>query len=174
MKTREHAGITTVRFDLVTRSFGRERWGNDIAGDAFLLEEARQHEATGPGFVTNPQFFVWMAQLAHELFDAVKGVGDLSIVPDFSVTPCFGDGDGNIFGMDIEAQIQYFFVHICGVLVAHYLVRPAGTPCPSPNMRIGPELAEGQPAIPMRPAHHAFFNQTCCASNLLAQIGPQP
>jgi hypothetical protein len=27
------------------------------------------------------------------------------------------DGDGNVFGMDIKAQIQYFFAHRCGVLV---------------------------------------------------------
>lgn len=140
VKAREHAGITTVCFDLVTRSFGRERGGNDITSDAFLLEEACQYEAAGTCFITDPQLLVWLAKLAHELVDAVKGVGDLSIVPDFSLATRLGNGDSNIFGMDIEAQIKYFFAycfHICGVLVALYSVHPARTSRPSLNMRIG-------------------------------------
>ena len=44
-----------------------------------------------------------MAQLAQQFFDAVKGVRDLPIVPDFSVAARLGDGDGNVFSMDIEA-----------------------------------------------------------------------
>jgi hypothetical protein len=35
-------------------------------------------------------------------------------------------------------------------------------------------LRQKQPAIHMRPAHHAFFNESRYASNLLAQAGPQP
>jgi hypothetical protein len=35
-------------------------------------------------------------------------------------------------------------------------------------------LRQKQPAIHMQPAQHAFFNQTCCEFNLLAQDGPQP
>jgi len=35
-------------------------------------------------------------------------------------------------------------------------------------------LLTKQPANPMQPAHHAFFNQTGCASDLPKQVGPQP
>jgi hypothetical protein len=90
-----------------------------------------------------------MAQLAHELVDAVKGVGDLSIVPDFSVATRLGDGDGNVFGMDIKVQIKYFFahcLHLWVVLVALYSVHPARTSRPSLNMRIG--FSRSSPRIP--------------------------
>ena len=53
VKAREHACITTIRLDLVTRSFGRERWRNDIASDALLLQVTCQHETAGTRLITD-------------------------------------------------------------------------------------------------------------------------
>jgi hypothetical protein len=145
VKPCEHACIAPVGLDFVTRTLRRERWCDDIAGDSLLLEMARQHEAARTRLVADTQFFSRMAQLVQQLVDTVQAAGDHSMVPDLSVAPGLGDGDGNALGMDIEAQIQYFFAHLCGVLVWLHLVRPAGASCPSPNMRIG--LAKGSPRL---------------------------
>ena len=114
-----------------------------------------------------------MAKLAQQFINAVKGVGDLSIVPDLSVTPCRGDCDCNIFGMDIQADIQYFFVHLHMWCVGCALLGLPDRDFVS-LPKHADRLLQKQPAIPMQPAHHAFFNQSRCASDLLAQIGPQP
>ena len=44
--------------------------------------------------------------------------------------------DGDVFSLDIEAQIEYFFFS-CAVLVVHTLVRLAAAQHRSPNVRIG-------------------------------------
>lgn len=114
-----------------------------------------------------------MTQLANEFFDAVQITGDHSMIPDFTVSTRFGDGDGNIFGMDIGAQIQYFCLRFHMWCVGSALLGSSGRDFVS-LLEHADRLPPKQPAIPMQPAHHAFFNQTCCASNLLAQVGPQP
>jgi hypothetical protein len=42
-------------------------------------------------------------------FDPKKMSG--IFLSDFSVATRLGDGDGNVFGMDIKAQIQYYFAY---------------------------------------------------------------
>jgi hypothetical protein len=69
--------------------------------------------------------------------------------------------------------MQYFFVHPHMRYVGHPLVG-----LPDKDFTSLPEHADRppqkQPAKYMRPAHHAFFNQTCRASDLFPQVGPQP
>ncbi|MBL9114577.1 MAG: hypothetical protein JNJ83_06180 [Verrucomicrobiaceae bacterium] len=114
---------------------------------------------------------------------------------EFTIASRLGDGDGNIFGMDIKAQIQYFFVHLhmwCVGCTLLGLSDRDSTSLPKHADR----LLQKQPAIDercrvhpggkavgfsvslrsahKRPAHHAFFNQPCCTSHQLALAGPQP
>jgi hypothetical protein len=69
--------------------------------------------------------------------------------------------------------MHYFFVHLPMCYVGHRLVG-----LPNQDFTSLPERAnrplQKQPAKYMRPAHHAFFNQTCRASDLFPQVGPQP
>ena len=118
----EHACITAVGLDLVARALRRERGCDDIAGDAPLLQASRQHEAARPGLVAHAQFLVRMPQPAQHLFDVLQIAGNDPVAPDFSVAPRLGEGDGNVFGMDIEAQIQYFFAHLHSRYVVCWLL----------------------------------------------------
>jgi hypothetical protein len=81
--------------------------------------------------------------------------------------------DGNIFGMDIKAQTHYFFFYLPMWCVGCSLLRSSDSGS-SPLPERADRLLTKQPAIPMQPAHHAFFNQPCCAADLLTQVGPQP
>jgi hypothetical protein len=42
-------------------------------------------KAAWTGLVAHAQFFIWMAQLAQQLVDAVEGVGNVPITSDFPI-----------------------------------------------------------------------------------------
>ena len=79
--------------------------------------------------------------------------------------------DGDVFSIDIEAQLEYFYFFMCCVGCSYLGSSGSGsTPLPEHADR----LRQKQPAIPMQPAQHAFFKNSCCADDLLSQAGPQP
>jgi hypothetical protein len=102
----------------------------------FPVQEARPHEAARNRLITNPWLLVWQARLAQQLFHAVKGSGDLTMVPDFTLTPRFSDGDCKMLGMDIEARTQYFFCHKMGCVGFAFATGSSGSsPTPLPEHR---------------------------------------
>ena len=121
----EHACIATVGLDLVARAFRRERGGDDIAGDAPLLQTPRQHEAAGSGLITNAQFLARMAQPAQQFFDVLQVAGDDPVAPDFSVAPrprrwrrrCFRHGHQ---GPDTVLLCSSFYV-VCWLLFTRFV-----------------------------------------------------
>ena len=65
-----------------------------------------------------------MTQSAQQLFDVLQVAGDDPVVPHFSVASRLGDGNGNVFGMDIKAQIEYLLFHVvCWFSVITWFVR---------------------------------------------------
>ena len=81
------------------------------------------------------------------------------------------ESDGDVFSMDIGAQIEYFLFFMCGVGFSYLGSSGSGsTPLPEHADR----LRQKQPAIPMQPAQHAFFKNSRCADDLLSQAEPQP
>jgi hypothetical protein len=74
--------------------------------------------------------------------------------------------------MDIEAQIQYFFAHMMWCVGCSLLGSSGSGSTPLPEHADRPR--QKQPAKHMRPAHHAFFIQPCCAPSSLVLTGPQP
>jgi len=165
-------GIGAMLNELATNKADMQRYREQLREARQSAKEEAEYEGRAwraeedekQAFLANPR----------DAADAVKGVGDLSIVPQLSVTPRLGDGRGNIFIMDIKAQIQYFFappLHMwwvdCSLLGSS---GSGSTPLPEHADR----PRQKQPAKDRQPAHHAFFDPTCCASAPLAQVGPQP
>jgi len=165
-------GIGAMLNELATNKADMQRYREQLREARQSAKEEAEYEGRAwraeedekQAFLANPR----------DAADAVKGVGDLSILPQLSVTPRLGDGRGNIFIMDIKVQIQYFFappLHMwwvdCSLLGSS---GSGSTPLPEHADR----PRQKQPAKDRQPAHHAFFNPTCCASAPLAQVGPQP
>ena len=165
-------GIGAMLNELATNKADMQRYREQLREARQSAKEEAEYEGRAwraeedekQAFLANPR----------DAADAVKGVGDLSIVPQLSVTPRLGDGRANIFIMDIKAQIQYFFappLHMwwvdCSLLGSS---GSGSTPLPEHADR----PRQKQPAKDRQPAHHAFFDPTCCASAPLAQVGPQP
>ena len=79
--------------------------GDDRAVDLQLGESPRQDKAGRPRLVTDPQFRPRMslAQFGEDLFQGVQIVGDGAVKADFAA-PAFGQGHGDVFGVDVESD----------------------------------------------------------------------
>ena len=75
------------------------------------------------------------------------------------------ESDGDVFSIDIDAQIEYFLFFMCSVGSSYLGSSGSGsTPLPEHADRLRQK----------QPAQHAFFKNSCCADDLLSQAEPQP
>lgn len=114
VQPRQLERVPPVGLDPVPAPARDQRRGHDGAVDLQLRAAARDDEARRPRLIADPQLGPGMGlfQFGKDLLQAVQVIGDGAVEASFAA-PAFGEGDGDVFRMDIESDEQVILSSWC-------------------------------------------------------------
>lgn len=107
----EFDGVFLVGFDLVAGLGGDEGWRDDGALNFEFFECPCDPHAAATGFVADVDFLEGDApgfgEAAQVLLDAWLAGDDAAVAAHLALGTGIGDGDGSLFFMDVEADVEF-------------------------------------------------------------------
>ena len=85
--------------------------------DLALLQVPINDVTAGAGFIDQAQLDAGLLQFLEEFVHGVQGTADDAVTADLRGVGG-GDGDGDAFLVDVQADVMYDFVHDFGCLVS--------------------------------------------------------